>query len=93
MLRGRRKHSPAFKARVALDAVKGEETVARLAARYEVHPGQIQAWNKVLSGGAAGVFGNGQDQKVKALRESQVAHHAEEREPCGQPQAYRARLQ
>ena len=39
MVKGRRKHSPAFKARVALEAVKGLETVAQLAARYEVHPG------------------------------------------------------
>ena len=65
MLKGRRKHSPAFKAKVALEAVKGEETVAQLAARYEVHPGQIQAWKKALTEGAAGVFGNGQDQKAK----------------------------
>ena len=51
---------------MALDAVKGEETVAQLAARHEVHPGQIQAWKKVLTGGAAGVFGNGQDRKAKS---------------------------
>ena len=51
---------------MALDAVKGEETVAQLSARYEVHPGQIQAWKKVLTGGAAGVFGNGQEQKAKS---------------------------
>ena len=38
MLKGRRKHSPAFKAKVALEAVKGDGTVAQLAARYEVHP-------------------------------------------------------
>ena len=65
MAQGRRKHSPAFKAKVALEAVKGEETVAQLAARYEVHPGQIQAWKKTLTEGAVAVFGNGQDQKAK----------------------------
>ena len=56
MLKGRRKHSPAFKAKVALEAVKGDGTVAQLAARYEVHPGQIQAWKKALTEGAAGVL-------------------------------------
>ena len=46
MPKGRRKHSPAFKAKVALEAMKGEETVAQLAARYEVHPGQIKLRRK-----------------------------------------------
>ena len=65
MSQGRRKHSPVFKAKVALEAVKVQETVAQLAARYEVHPGQIQAWKKALIEGAAGVFGNGQEKKAK----------------------------
>jgi transposase len=56
MSKERRKHSPSFKAKVALESVKGQETVAQLAARYEVHPGQIQAWKKALLEGASGVF-------------------------------------
>ena len=66
MSKGRRKHSPAFKAKVALEAVKGEETLAQLAARYEVHPGQIQAWKKALAEGASGVFGHGKEQKTRS---------------------------
>ena len=61
----RRKHSASFKARVALEAIKGEETVAQLAARYEVHPSQVRTWKKVLLEGATGIFGgdHGQEQK------------------------------
>ena len=46
--------------------VKGEDTVAQLASRYQVHPSQIQAWKKAFSDGAAGVFDNGQDQKASS---------------------------
>ena len=66
MSKERRKHSPTFKAKVALEAVKGEEMVAQLAARYEVHPGQIQAWKKSLLEGAVGVFGGNQDKRQKS---------------------------
>ena len=55
----RRKHSPAFKAKVALEAMKGEQTVAELAARSEVHPNQIQTWKKALADGAADIFDHG----------------------------------
>jgi putative transposase len=55
--RPRRTHSPAFKAKVALAAIKGEKTLAELAQQYEVHPHQITDWRKQLLEGAANVFG------------------------------------
>ena len=57
--RARRTHSPAFKAKVALAALKGEKTLAELAQQYDVHPNQITAWKAQLAEGAAGVFGSG----------------------------------
>lgn len=69
MKENRRKHSPAFKAKVALEAVKGEETVAQLASRFDVHPGQVHKWKKELTDGAAGIFGNGHNQKIPDNRQ------------------------
>ena len=60
MARGpRRNHSPAFKAKVALAAVKGEKTLAELAAQFDVHANVMKAWRDQLLEGAAGIFGNG----------------------------------
>lgn len=54
--RPRRNHSAAFKARVALEAVKGERTLADLAQQYDVHPNQITTWRAQLLEGASDVF-------------------------------------
>ncbi len=54
--RTRRNHTPAFKAKVALAAVKGEMTLADLAQHFDVHPNQITQWKVQLLEGAAGVF-------------------------------------
>lgn len=55
--RQRRNHSPAFKARVALAAIKGEKTLAELAQQFDVHANQISVWRTLLLEGATGVFG------------------------------------
>ena len=66
MKQNRRKHSPSLKAKVALEALKGEETIAELANRFEVHPNQVRKWKKALAEGAASIFGGDHDQERKA---------------------------
>ena len=55
--RNRRTHSPAFKAKVALAAIRGDKTLAELAQQFDVHPNQITTWKNHLLESAAGVFG------------------------------------
>ena len=59
--RARRKHTPAFKAKVALAAVKGDRTLAQLAEQFDVHPNQITSRKAQLEDDAANVFGPGAD--------------------------------
>ena len=73
MRRKRRNHSPAYKAKVAVAAIKGDRTLVELSEQFDVHPNQIQDWRKRLLDDAETVFGKGQqqreetDEKVKNL--------------------------
>lgn len=58
MKRGRRNHSAEFKARVALEALKGIKSMSELASEYEVHPNQISTWKKQVSAELPGIFSN-----------------------------------
>ena len=59
MSRKRKQYNPEFKAKVALAALKNEETVAQLAARYDVHPTVIHTWKRNLLDGVADIFDKG----------------------------------
>jgi transposase len=57
--RSRRSHSPGFKAKVALAALREDKTMAELCKEFELHPTQINDWKRQLLDGAAGVFSSG----------------------------------
>src|ERR1700751_1798 len=57
--RPRRNHSPAFKAKVALAAIKGDRTIAQLSEHFDVHPNQITSWKSQLESSASDIFGSG----------------------------------
>ncbi len=63
MKKNRRNHSPAFKAKVALEAAKDESTIVELSRKYEVHVNQIHAWKRQLLDGAVDVFEPGVDKR------------------------------
>lgn len=57
--RPRRNHSPAFKAKVALEAIRGDKTIAEIAHKHDVHPNQVTDWRSQMIERAADVFGAG----------------------------------
>jgi transposase-like protein len=70
----RRNHTPAFKAKVALAARKGEKTLAELAQQFDVHPNQIAQWKGQLLEGAAGVFGQDKSEPAAAGVDLKALH-------------------
>ena len=69
----RKQHKPEFKARVALEALKGERTVSELSSRFGVHPTMIHQWKKALLDGASDIFDRGtKGAKTTAVDEAQV---------------------
>jgi transposase-like protein len=54
----RRRHEPEFKARVALEALKGIKTIQQIAKEFDIHPVQVSDWKKAMTEGATGIFGS-----------------------------------
>jgi transposase len=72
--RPRRNHSAAFKAKVALAAIKGEKTLAELAEQFDVHANQITQWKSQLQDGAAGVFGAAKSTPAQEVVDVKTLH-------------------
>ena len=56
MTKKRLKHSDEFKAKVAIEAIKGQKTISEIASEFEIHPTQVNTWKKHLLAGAADTF-------------------------------------
>jgi transposase-like protein len=72
MKRHRRQFSADWKAKIALEAIKGQRTIQEIASHYEVHPNLVTHWKKQLLDGAAEVFSSGKTQEARADEELQA---------------------
>ena len=67
--RPRRNHTAVFKAKVALEAIKGDRTLVGLSERFQVHPNQITEWKKILLEKASDVFDKGKPSREPDIKE------------------------
>jgi len=67
----RRRHEPEFKARVALEALKGIKTIQQIAKEYQIHPVQVSDWKKKMLEGASDVFQAGKKESGEEVLEAQ----------------------
>ena len=74
MSKKRRNHSPAFKAKVALAAAKGDKTTAELASQFNLHPTQITQWKHELIENAAGLFASKTDKNKDNTKDIEKLH-------------------
>ena len=68
----RRRYDAGFKAKVALEAVKGMKTIAEISSEYKIHSSQINGWKKVLQAGTVGLFQEGRNQREESRNEELV---------------------
>lgn len=74
MSKKRKQYSAQLKSKVALEALRGEKTIAEIAAQYEIHPTMIHNWKRQLLDGASGIFEQqNQAVEVNSEAESQIA--------------------
>lgn len=68
-MRPRHVYDEQFKAKVALEAIKGEKTIAEIASQYQVHPNQIMGWKKHLLENVSGLFSRKRDPEITQMKE------------------------
>ena len=69
-----RKYSAEFKAKVAIEAIKGEETTSQIASRYGIHPAQVRQWKREVISKASAVFDKSQNREKQLERKIDILY-------------------